>query len=384
MIQAHDCLQFAPSHRGTFMERPNRFLVRCDVPGRGVLDAFMPNPGRLWELLLPGAPVHLEELPPREGRKTRFVLLAVERNGAPVFLHTHATNSVAQHLLSHGLVPGLEQARIVRREVAVGRSRFDFLLEDDDGEILLEVKSCTLFGNGVAMFPDAVTERGRRHLLELAALARKGRRAAVMFVVHTPHVDWFMPDYHTDPAFADTLARVRRRVPILPMSVAWSDGLRLCDGARLLPVPWEHVARENRDRGGYMLVLRMARDTAVDVGGLGHSLFRAGYYLYVGSAAKNLTARVNRHLRRQKTFRWHIDYLRDAADECIAVPVRSSAPVEHSLAAALNEAFDAGPSGFGASDSPLGTHLFYSGAHPFHLPRFHEILQAFRMRRPGE
>ena len=158
-------ISFGQTIRATFLERPNRFLGRCNADGLGVVDAFLPNPGRLWELLLPGALLYLYPATPSEKiypsrRKTNYTVLAVQRNGSPIFLHTHITNQVARYLIERRLIPPLEGAEIVKGEVSHGRSRFDFLLREHGRDLYLEVKSCTLFGNGVAMFPDAVTERG--------------------------------------------------------------------------------------------------------------------------------------------------------------------------------------------------------------------------------
>ena len=136
-----------------------------------VLNAFLPNPGRLQELLLPGVRLHLVEDRGNPLRKTSYTVVAVERDGVPIMLHTHRTNQVARYLIEEGFIKALNAARIVKAEATVGRSRFDFLLEDVHGERYLEVKSCTLVGKRVAMFPDAITERGARHLDELARLS---------------------------------------------------------------------------------------------------------------------------------------------------------------------------------------------------------------------
>ncbi|MGW8322716.1 MAG: hypothetical protein ACWGSD_14290, partial [Thermodesulfobacteriota bacterium] len=117
---------FRDAQVATFQDRPNRFLVRCRLGSRTV-KAFLPNPGRLRELLLPGRPVHLVREEDHPTRKTRYTAVAVERAGHPVVLHTHRTNDVARHLVEQGLVPGLKGARVTRAEVKVGRSRFDFL-----------------------------------------------------------------------------------------------------------------------------------------------------------------------------------------------------------------------------------------------------------------
>jgi len=373
-----------PLFKATFVDRPNRFLVRCESPTLGTIEAFLPNPGRMWELLLPGATLYVGRAGATGGpRKTAYTAMAVERDGRPVLLDTHATNHVARRLIERGSIPFLRGAEVLRSEVTVGRSRFDFLLRKGRREILLEVKSCTLFGNGVAMFPDAVTERGRRHLLELGELAEHGTRAAVLFVVHTPTTRWFMPDYHTDPAFSQALLQVRRRVRILPVAIAWRPDLTLAPGARMLEIPWTHVRTEAQDRGSYLLLLRLDRTRTVRVGGLGDLTFRRGYYVYVGSAMNGLSARIARHLRRRKKLRWHADYLRAHADEAIALPIRSSRRLECAMAGALEGIMPPGPSGFGSSDCRCATHLFLSETNPLERPDFHNVLQQFRMRRPS-
>jgi len=364
--------------RATFLARPNRFIVHADLPGRGPVEAHMPNPGRLRELLLPDATLLLA---PTAGKQP-FVVAGVERDGDPVMLHTHWNNLVARRLLEARLVPGLEQADIVRAEIPVGHSRFDFLLRDPKGEILLEVKSCTLFGNGVAMFPDAVTERGRRHLEELAVLSLGDRRCAVLFIVHTPRVSSFQPDYHTDPEFAQTLLAVRRRVQIIAASVRWNPDLTLDDASvRPLPVPWPRIAREAKDGGAYLLLLHLPESRAIDIGGLGPVDFAAGHYIYTGSAMRGLAARMARHLRLRKRPHWHIDYLRAHADHAEALAIRSSKREECDLARAVGTLFPAATPGFGSSDCDCPAHLHFSGTQsPLDHRPFHNLIEQFRMR----
>ncbi|HOW55570.1 MAG TPA: DNA/RNA nuclease SfsA, partial [Syntrophorhabdaceae bacterium] len=136
-----------------FVSRPNRFVVECILEGKAV-KAYMPNPGRLWELLLPGCTLYLVKN--RMELKLPYTVVAMEKDGLPVLLHTHMANDVAEMLLNNSLVPGLEGARVVRREAVFGDSRFDFLLQKDGREMVLEIKNCTLFGDKLAMFPDAV------------------------------------------------------------------------------------------------------------------------------------------------------------------------------------------------------------------------------------
>ncbi|HUT69941.1 MAG TPA: DNA/RNA nuclease SfsA [Desulfatiglandales bacterium] len=228
--------------KATFRERANRFLIRCNTEA-GEGEAHLSNPGRLWELLLPGATLYLSsnkalDAGQRVKRKTGYTAVAVVRKRSPIFLHTHLTNQVARYLIERGAIPSLEQGEIVRQEVPYGTSRFDFLLNDNGGDLYLEVKSCTLFGNGVAMFPDAVTERGRKHLLELAEMARKGIKTMILFIVHYPHVRWFMPDFHTDYAFSRALLEARHDARVVPVAIEWKPDLSIGGEVKILEVTW--------------------------------------------------------------------------------------------------------------------------------------------------
>ncbi|MDY6838770.1 MAG: DNA/RNA nuclease SfsA [Thermodesulfobacteriota bacterium] len=380
-------MKFHGVFKGQFLARPNRFLVQCVAHGRGHINAYLPNPGRLWELLLPGAVLYLQpvngltEAGPST-RKTKYTVLAVEREGCPIFLHTHATNEVAGRLLEKQLIPPLKGTRVVQAEVPVGRSRFDFLLREKGRDLYLEVKSCTLFGNNVAMFPDAVTERGKRHLLELAKMARNKVPTVVLFLVHYPHVKWFMPDFHTDLAFSAALLKVRKDVRILPVAIGWKKDLTLRKDIRVLDIPWQYLNEEVQDRGSYLLVLKWKKEKSLQVGHLKRARFSKGYYVYVGSAMKHLSARVARHTRRQKRRHWHIDYLTQEAESVVPIPVRSSQRLECHIAEALSTVMEQGPAGFGSSDCKCPTHLFWSQENPLHLEAFHHVLQQFRMRSP--
>ncbi len=375
---------FKASHRpiikALFLERPNRFLVLCDLGGKTV-EAYLPNPGRLWELLLPGRALYLSENPPDPLKSSPYTALAVERDGRPVLLHTHLTNDVAAHLLDRGKLPGFAGASVIRREVTAEGSRYDFLLEREGREFFLEVKSCTLFAGRIAMFPDAVTDRGRKHLEHLSLQARRGIPGGVVFIVHSPRIDAFMPDFHADFAFSKTLLNVKDDILVKAVGVEWREDLSLGPRIRDLDIPWGLIEREVRDEGAYLLVLEMARSRRIDVGGLGRIVFPRGYYVYTGSARANLSARAERHLRRRKRFHWHIDYLRDAADSCKALPVRASEDLEHGLAEALGTLAGWSIPRFGSSDCRCATHLFGFDGNPVRDPKFIELLLHFRIKR---
>ncbi len=366
--------------KGTFIRRPNRFVVHCAVEG-GVLDAYLPNPGRLWELFLPGRTIYLVRKPPGGSGGLTHMAVAVEREGIPLLLHTHLNNAVAAALIGMKKIPGLEDATVVRAEVRVGHSRFDFLLERGGRPFYLEIKSCTLVGRRIAMFPDAVTARGKRHLEELAALSRRGTACGVLFLVHWPHARHFLPDYHTDLEFAQTFAAVQKDLLIKAVSLSWRRDLSLSSEVREMAIPWGTIEREARDAGSYIIVIHIPDEVTVRVGSLGDVQFSAGYYLYVGTAKRALTKRIERHTRKRTVSYWHIDYLKRYADRCTAIPIRSSASLEHELAAAVGRIADGCVATFGSSDCDCPGHLFRFAENPLQRQSFIDLLQYFRIDR---
>ena len=357
-----------------FLERPNRFRVLCILEDGHRVDAFMPNPGRMWELLIPGAKLYLAPAPVDEAstRKTAYTVVGVVRHGETIFLHTHVTNQVAEHLLRQRRIPALSKAKIVRSEVTVGHSRFDFLLEDDQGLIYTEVKSCTLFGNKVAMFPDAITERGRRHLIELATLVKEGHRAAVIFIVHSNLVKCFMPDYHTDPEFAATLYAVRDQIAVIPVSIHWTPSLRLGKSNAVLPIPWDRIARENVERGPCIAIYHLPCKRRVSLNDT-ELLLSKGYFLVCTQVEEAMTRHLNRLKRKPKSAATLADWFRKEARLVESLPIRTADGLYPDLCAALTEQF---------IECRSGTHdwVFQHPTNPLEEDRFHQLIERFRMR----
>ena len=371
---------FGNIHHATFKNRPNRFIVECEIDGRSVR-AYLPNPGRLWELLLPGSRLYLARHNTPSERRTEFMAVAVEKDGMPIMLHTHHTNTVARRLIEGGAMPGLDGAKIIKPEVTIGNSRFDFLLQTGEQEMALEIKSCTLFGNTIAMFPDAVTDRGTRHIRELAELSRSGMKTGVIFIVHSPRIEYFLPEHHTDLAFSRALLSVRNNVIVKAVSVEWTKDLSLGSRVRELAIPWDLVARESHDRGSYIVILHLKRDRNIQIGELGDLRFKKGYYLSVGSAAKDLTQRLEGHRRLTKTLHGHIDHLRQHADWVAGLPVRTADDIECEIATAVAQIADWSVPGFGSSDCSCTAHLFGMTDNPVHNRKFIDLLLDFRINR---
>ncbi len=239
-----------PLQRGELVQRPNRFVVIARIQGC-LARCYLPNPGRLWELLSPGAELLLD---PTKGGATEYTVLGVLRGDTLTPLHTHRANDLAAELIRQDLVPGLEGARVARREVTAGDSRYDLLLRQGSQEIYGEVKCCTLFAGGGGYFPDAPSQRACRHLRGLEALSLQGHRAVVMVIVNSAEARWFLPDWHTDPDFAETLLTVRHHLDIVALALGWNREAQALGPVRRLPIPWKTLERENVD-AGVMLVL---------------------------------------------------------------------------------------------------------------------------------
>lgn len=191
--------------RARFVGRLNRFAARVEVGGRHVL-AHVPNSGRLRELFVPGRRIYLTEAP-RRGRKTGYDLACVRVGRTLVSADARLPNRLAAEAIAAGRIHELAGWRIIRPEVRHGNSRFDLLLGGRGRRLLLEVKSATLVEGGVALFPDAPTERGRRHLEKLIAARRRGFDAGVLFVIQRPDARALSPHWEADPQFARALCR---------------------------------------------------------------------------------------------------------------------------------------------------------------------------------
>jgi sugar fermentation stimulation protein A len=208
-----------------FIERPNRFLLRCaPVAARGVVreqaaeagsaiyEAHMADPGRLRELLLPGRRVWLRPAAPSPTRRTRWTAVLVESpdGSGLVSVDTTLPNRLVHEALLAGALDEFAGWELERREATLGASRLDFVLQRGDERLALEVKSVTLVENDVALFPDAVTARGARHVRELASLAATpGWHAALLFVLQRPDATRILAAEAIDADFARALAEAK-------------------------------------------------------------------------------------------------------------------------------------------------------------------------------
>lgn len=185
---------------GRFLDRPNRFVAHVELMGK-TETVHVKNTGRCRELLVPGARVYCQHLE-HPGRKTKYDLIAVEKNGRLINMDSQAPNAAAGEWLRSG---GLGEVQNLRAETVHADSRFDFSFTLGERQCFLEVKGVTLEQDGVCAFPDAPTLRGSKHLRGLADAAREGYGAYVLFVIQMENVRFLRPNDATDPDFAAAL-----------------------------------------------------------------------------------------------------------------------------------------------------------------------------------
>ena len=193
---------------GKFIDRPNRFIATVEVDG-SIEKAHVKNTGRCRELLIPGAQIYLEDFEGRMGkRKMRYSLIKVMKGTQLVNMDSQAPNVVIREALLNGCLqlPDMGPLSIVKGEHKFGNSRLDFYVEDASGQQgLIEVKGVTLEIDGVAKFPDAPTERGIKHIEELAGAREDGYNVYIIFVIQMKGITAMMPNDDTHKAFGDAL-----------------------------------------------------------------------------------------------------------------------------------------------------------------------------------
>jgi sugar fermentation stimulation protein A len=185
-----------------FVERKNRFLCRVDVDGI-LMDVHLHDPGRLKELLVPGVRVLLRE-EPSPHRKTGHDMVGIYHRDVLVSCDSRVPNRLIKKALEERVLPDLPEYSTILPEFTYGHSRLDFCL---DSTILLEVKGVTLVTNGRALFPDAPTERGKKHVETLIQAQREGFQCYMVFLVQRPDAHSFAPHAKTDPQFTAALVK---------------------------------------------------------------------------------------------------------------------------------------------------------------------------------
>jgi sugar fermentation stimulation protein A len=430
---AEDLSLFTNDAEAIFVRRPNRFLImavpilaqgeNAEAGNTEELSCHCPNPGRLIEFTFPGTRLILEKRAEEKVlAKTAWTAVGLYHRKTVVPLFSSRANKAAEKLILKEIIPGLRdiipEYSLNSGEGVAEHSRFDFLCVDHRGQRhLVEVKSCSLVEYDVAMFPDAPSSRALKHLEELAELTRRGYRCHVLFVIVHSKPSVFIPNLHTDPEFAAALGRYGH-VAVLPGTETLSaaggkvgDGTRKKSAAdttgsggggpvsihaalircnrkgktRLLsaavPVDLSQRKLAESNGGNYLILLELPEGGTIEIGALGLLPFKAGWYVYAGSARKNLSQRVNRHLRHErKQKHWHMDYLTPWAGKMKALPILSYRNLECDLARDLEKLGGQGMAGFGSSDCGCNSHLFYFKDPPMGNRDFVDMVLRYRHR----
>ena len=195
---------YSNTKMATFLCRPNRFIARVIVEGREET-VHVKTTGRCGELLKEGAVVILEEAA-NPDRKTRYSLIAVYKGDVLINIDSQVPNTVVYEGLLEGRIGEISDITSLSREVVFGNSRFDLCFESGGRRGFLEVKGVTLEENKAALFPDAPTERGRKHLLEMIRAVEERYLGCILFLIQMKGVEYFSPNIIRDPKFSRALS----------------------------------------------------------------------------------------------------------------------------------------------------------------------------------
>jgi sugar fermentation stimulation protein len=194
-------MEYNSTITGTFISRPNRFIAYVEINGT-IEKVHVKNTGRCKELLIEGVPAVLE-ISDNPERKTKYDLIAVWKNGMLVNIDSQAPNKAVYEFLKDRSDAGTE----IFPEYTLGNSRFDMLLRNGSEKTLVEVKGVTLEKDGLALFPDAPTERGLKHVNELIGNVRKGYGCRIIFVIQMRGPHSFTPNFEMHPEFGEAVRK---------------------------------------------------------------------------------------------------------------------------------------------------------------------------------
>jgi sugar fermentation stimulation protein A len=200
-------MKYTSIRKARFISRPNRFIANIEINGQKEI-CHVKNTGRCKELLIAGTEVFVQEAK-SDNRKTKYDLIGVYKGERLINIDSQAPNRIFHEwVLSCDFFEG---SHLIKPEYKYNSSRFDFYIETGDRKILVEVKGVTLEEDGVALFPDAPTERGIKHLTELSQSIEDGYEAYLFFIIQMKGVLYFTPNYKTHTAFGKSLSKAAKQ-----------------------------------------------------------------------------------------------------------------------------------------------------------------------------
>lgn len=199
-----------PLVEGTILKRYKRFLADVELPSGEVITAHTANTGSMKTCWEPGWKV-LMSFHDNPKRKLKYSLEMIHNSNTWIGINTSLPNKMAVEAIENGTIKELQGYDKIKPEAKIGKSRIDILLSKEDGEqCYVEVKNVTLLGdNKLALFPDAVSERGQKHLRELTGLVNEGIRSAMLYIVQREDVDRFSPADEIDPEYGRLLREAK-------------------------------------------------------------------------------------------------------------------------------------------------------------------------------
>lgn len=353
--------------KAVFKKRINRFVSQVLINNE-IEEVYVPNTGRLSELTIPGNDVLLIPSP----GKYRYRLLYIFHNNFPVMIDSARSNTLFPEIFHKGLIPELKKDSIIKSEPSYNKHRFDFLMQGKSEEYFLEIKSCTLAYKNIASFPDAVSSRGAAHI-ELLASTEQGK---LFFLILHSGIKSFIPNFHTDFHFYETLKKYSKEVEILPYSVEHDSTYNIVN---LNKVPL--IIPEVKPEGVYYIVLRNDKDQIIECGSLGTIEFKKGFYVYSGSGKNNLFKRIEHHKKKKKKKHYHMDYITTKMKIIADIPIVTNEYQECDLSNMLLENSGKPVKSFGSTDCKCFSHLHYFHENPVEKPWFWDMILKMRFER---
>jgi sugar fermentation stimulation protein A len=288
--------------KANYINRINRFTLQLEKRG-GTIKAYLPNTGRIEEFLVEGGIFYIT---PVQTPKFQYRVISALYQDQYVLLDTIKMNDLIFQLIQ----TGYDDIDNLKREISFGKARIDFLLERKTGQkLVIEVKTCTLCHNSIALFPDAPSRRALHHLKTLHSLKTQGYEPSMMFIIPNRNAHCFMPNFHTDFIFSKNLL-AEKQVHFHAYKVDLTDPVTVdLSSMKKIMIDYNRARKNCTPSGSYVLILKNNLNQTLKIGHLGNVFFRKGYFAYVGSALASVEARINRHQKKQKRIFWHIDYL---------------------------------------------------------------------------
>lgn len=220
--------------KGIFIDRPNRFIALVEV-NKAIETVHVKNTGRCKELLIKGATVFLEKND-NPKRKTKYSLISVYKGNKLINMDSQVPNKVVFDAIVNNQISKIPSVTHIKREVTFKSSRFDIYFEADDVKGFVEVKGVTLESDGHAMFPDAPTIRGTKHVNEMIEAVKEGYQGYIFFLIQMDEVSDFTTNIKTDKVFANAIeAASKKGVNILVYnSVVSENSIKIGKKVQLL------------------------------------------------------------------------------------------------------------------------------------------------------